>query len=73
VEPGGYVYEPSGNVDSWMAVGDQPVVVHIIAYGAMEYLGANGEVLKRDTPGSLREVYLRYCNANTLSALDLGG
>jgi hypothetical protein len=73
VGPGGYVYEPSGNVDSWMAVGDQPVIVHITAYGAMEYLGENDEVLKCDTASSLREVYLRYCNDNALAALDLGG
>src|SRR5262249_32638841 len=31
VGPGVYVYEPPGNVDSWMAVGDEPVVVHITA------------------------------------------
>ncbi len=73
VGPGGYVYEPTGNVDSWMAVGDEPVVVHIIAYGAMEYLGENDEVLKRDTASSLREAYLRYCDDNVLAALDLGG
>jgi quercetin dioxygenase-like cupin family protein len=73
VGPGGYVYEPSGNVDSWMAVGDEPVVVHIIAYGAMEYLGENDQVVKRDTAGSLREAYLRYCRENALAPLDLGG
>jgi quercetin dioxygenase-like cupin family protein len=73
VGPGGYVFEPSGNVDSWMAVGDEPVVVHIIAYGAMEYLGDKGEVLKRDTPSSLREVYFRYCSDNALAVFDLGG
>ena len=72
VGPGGYVYEPSGTVDSWQAVGEEPVVVHIIAYGAMEYLGGNGEVLRRDSASSLREAYLSYCVANGLSALDLG-
>jgi quercetin dioxygenase-like cupin family protein len=73
VGPGGYVYEPPGNVDSWMAVGDEPVVVHIASYGAMEYLGENGEVLRRDTASSLRELYLRYCAANAVAPLDLGG
>jgi quercetin dioxygenase-like cupin family protein len=61
VGPGGYVYEPAGNVDSWMVVGDEPVVVHITAFGAMEYLGENGEVLRSDSPASLREIYLRHC------------
>jgi hypothetical protein len=39
----------------------------------MEYLGENGEVLKRDTASSLREGYLRYCRDNALAPLDLGG
>lgn len=67
VGPGSYVYEPAGNVDSWMAVGDEPVVVHIVSFGAMEYLDENDRVLRRDTPSSLREIYLQYCSANGLS------
>jgi 2,4'-dihydroxyacetophenone dioxygenase len=73
VAPGGYVYEPAGNVDSWMAVGDEPVVVHITSFGAMEYLGAGGEVLRRDSASSLRKTYLRYCAEQGLTPLDLGG
>jgi quercetin dioxygenase-like cupin family protein len=73
VGPGGYVYEPAGNVDSWMAVGDEPVIVHIVTYGAMEYLGARGEVLRRDTGSSLRDRYLRYCADHALAPIDLGG
>jgi quercetin dioxygenase-like cupin family protein len=73
VGPGGYVYEPAGNVDSWMAVGDEPVIVHITSYGAMEYLGPNGDVVKRDSASSLRDIYLRYCAENGVAPLDLGG
>src|ERR1700682_744084 len=73
VGPGGYVYEPPGNVDTWMAIGDVPVVVHIIAYGGMDYLGEGDEVLRRDTPSSLFEIYRRYCEENGLVPLDLGG
>jgi 2,4'-dihydroxyacetophenone dioxygenase len=71
VGPGGYVYEPTGNVDSWMAVGDEPVIVHIVSFGAMEYLGDDGEVLRRDTSSSLREVYLRFCETNGLTPQEL--
>ena len=39
---------------------------------AMEYLGENGEVLRRDTASSLRDLYLRYCAAKALAPLDLG-
>lgn len=73
VGPGGYVYEPTGNIDSWMAVGDEPVVVHITAFGDMEYLGERGEVLRRDGARSLREIYLRHCADNGCAPLDLGG
>lgn len=73
VGPGGYVYEPAGNVDSWMAVGDEPVVVHITAFGDMEYLDERGEVRRRDGAGALREIYLRHCADNGRVPLDLGG
>jgi len=67
VGPGGYVYEPAGNVDSWMAVGDEPVVVHIVSFGAMEYIGTDGEVTRRDTPSSLYDTYIRFCTDNNLT------
>jgi 2,4'-dihydroxyacetophenone dioxygenase len=67
VGPGAYVYEPSGNVDSWMAVGDEPVIVHIVSFGAMEYLGEDDQVLRRDTASSLHKIYLDYCQANNLT------
>ncbi|MEO8381457.1 MAG: 2,4'-dihydroxyacetophenone dioxygenase family protein [Acidobacteriota bacterium] len=65
--PGSYVYEPTGNVDSWMALGDEPVIVPIISFGAMEYLDDDDQVLRRDTAASLREIYLRYCQENGLT------
>jgi 2,4'-dihydroxyacetophenone dioxygenase len=71
--PGAYVYEPAGNVDSWMASGDEPVIVHIISFGPMEYLGENDRVLRRDSASSLRELYQKYCREEGLEALDLGG
>jgi 2,4'-dihydroxyacetophenone dioxygenase len=71
VGPGGYVYEPAGNVDSWMATGDEPVIVHIVARGAMEYLDDQGQVLRRDTGASLLETYLRYCGQHGILAQDL--
>lgn len=71
VGPGGYVYEPPGNVDSWRAIGDAPVIVHITSLGAMEYLDDRGEVLRKDTASSLRDVYLRYCREQGIAPLDL--
>ena len=71
VGPGGYVYEPAGNVDSWMAVGDEPVIVHIATFGPMEYLGDDDQVLRRDTASSLHEIYLRYCEEHNLTPAKL--
>lgn len=73
VGPGGYVYEPAGNVDSWIAIGDEPVVIHITSHGAMQYLGDGDEVLRTDTATSLRDVYLRYCADHGIAPRDLGG
>ena len=64
---GAYVYEPAGNVDSWMAVGDEPVIVHIASFGAMEYLGDDDQVLCRDTASSRHQIYLRYCEEHNLT------
>ena len=60
VGPGGYVYEPSGNVDSWMAIGDVPVIVFLTARGAIEYLDEHGEVRGRTTTSSVSAGYQRY-------------
>ncbi|GAO02663.1 cupin domain-containing protein [Anaeromyxobacter sp. PSR-1] len=57
VGPGGYVYEPAGNEDSWMAVGDEPVVVFVTVRGAMETLGADGGVAERSTTAGIAEYY----------------
>jgi quercetin dioxygenase-like cupin family protein len=72
VGPGGYVYEPVGNVDSWSVVGDEPVVVYIVTFGTMEYLGDNDEVLRRDNAASLREIYINYCSEHGITPMDLG-
>jgi hypothetical protein len=55
-----------------MAVGDKPVIVHIVSFGAMEYLGDNDQVLRRDTAASLRDIYINHCR-NGLTPLNLGG
>ncbi|WNG39155.1 anti-sigma factor [Archangium violaceum] len=71
VGPGGYVYEPAGNVDSWMAVGTEPVIVHVTAYGAVEYLDERGDVVKRATCLSQFEAYRSWCQKNGIPMLDL--
>jgi 2,4'-dihydroxyacetophenone dioxygenase len=60
VGPGGYVYEPPGNVDSWMSVGEEPTVVLVVVRGAMETLGEDGNVVERTTTRSATEGYREF-------------
>lgn len=71
IPSGGYVYEPAGNVDSWMAVGDSPVTVFIAVRGAVEYLDDDDQVIQRDTTATMLDTYLGYCEANGLDPADL--
>ena len=71
IGPGGYVYEPAGNVDAWKVVGETPLIVLVVVMGAVEYLGANGEVASRWTAARLFDVYHQYCEDNRLPLVDL--
>jgi hypothetical protein len=59
---GDYVYEPTGNVDSWQAVGDGPCVVHIKVVGAVEYLDGSGAVVDVADCASQLATYLAWCD-----------
>jgi 2,4'-dihydroxyacetophenone dioxygenase len=61
IGPGGYVYEPAGNVDSWMAVGDVPLIVFVTVRGAIEYVDERGEATgRKTTTASVTEAYRRF-------------
>jgi len=57
---GGYNYEPAGNVDSWEAVGDEPVLVMVVVRGAMSYLDERGRPTRTTTSTSVAEGYRRF-------------
>jgi 2,4'-dihydroxyacetophenone dioxygenase len=59
VEPGGYVYEPPGNVDSWMAVGTEPLIVFVTVQGAIDFLDDHGNVVRRTTTETVLRDYVR--------------
>jgi quercetin dioxygenase-like cupin family protein len=61
VGAGSYVYEPSGNVDSWRAVGTVPLLVFVTVRGAIEYLDDRGLVIKSSTATTAAEAYRRGC------------
>ena len=71
IGPGGYVYEPPGNVDTWKVVGDIPCIIQIVAYGAVEMLGDDDRVLKRNDATSMLATYRAYCESAGIAPLDL--
>jgi quercetin dioxygenase-like cupin family protein len=60
VGAGGYVYEPPGNVDSWMAVGDDPVIVFVTVQGSLSYIDDRGEVISTTTTRDIADRYHRF-------------
>ena len=60
VGPGAYVYEPAGNVDSWMAIGDVPVLVFVTVRGGIDTLGERDAVTSRSTTRAMTESYRRF-------------
>jgi quercetin dioxygenase-like cupin family protein len=71
IGPGDYVYEPAGNVDSWKVIGDAPLVVLVVVTGAVEYLDAHGNVTRRYTAATLRDLYDAYCRSRGIGIRDL--
>jgi len=65
---GDYLHEPTGNVDSWQAVGDEPCVVHIQITGAVEYLDDTAtQVVGRADSNTQRQTYLAWCAGHGLA------
>jgi quercetin dioxygenase-like cupin family protein len=68
VGPGEYLYEPPGNVDSWMAIGDTPAVIFLTVRGALEYLDDTGGVVSRTTTASLTARYRAFAAQSVAQA-----
>ena len=68
---GGYVYEPAGNVDSWQAIGDEPLIVLAVVTGAVEYLDADDRATQRFTARTLDDLYRAHCLAHGIAPRDL--
>lgn len=73
IGPGGYVYEPAGNVDSWWVEGNTPLVVLVMVTGAVEYLDADGAATRRFTGATLDALYREHCATLGIAPLDLAG
>jgi quercetin dioxygenase-like cupin family protein len=66
VDAGDYIYEPSGNVDSWEAVGNEVLVLHVVVRGDVDYVGSDGSVRQRITTAGRIADYRAFCAARGL-------
>ncbi len=61
IGPGGYVYEPPGNLDSWMAIGEEPLIVLVTVRGSIQYVDDAGAPLAdRTTTSSVTASWSRF-------------
>jgi len=63
IGPGAYVFEPAGNVDWWVATGNEPLIVHVVVKGHVEYVKADGSVTRRITTADRVADYEHHCTA----------
>ena len=63
VSAGEYVFEPSGNVDSWEAVGDEVLVLHVVVRGDVDYVAADGRVQRHITTADVKAGYQAFCTS----------
>ena len=61
ISAGDYVFEPVGNVDSWEAVGDEVLVLHVVVRGDVDYVAADGRVQRHITTADVKAGYQAFC------------
>ena len=71
IGPLDYVFEAPGNIDKWKVVGDTQLIVHVVVEGAVQYLDADGNVLKEYKASNLEALYRQHCQAKGLTYHDL--
>lgn len=68
---GEYDFEQPGNINSWTAEGNEPLVVLIITLGFIEYLDREGRVVRRETTESKAGEYYKDCADRGIQPLNL--
>lgn len=71
IGPGGYVYEPPGNVDWWKVVGDEPLLALVVVMGEVDFLRADGSVCGHASAATQRRDYEAWCRGQGLPVADL--
>jgi 2,4'-dihydroxyacetophenone dioxygenase len=71
IDAGQYVYEPAGNINPWIAVGDRPLVVFAVVMGEVEFLGENLGVQLCVNAVTQWKGYREHCASHGLMPQDL--
>lgn len=71
IGPGGYVYEPPGNVDSWEVIGEEPLVALVVVMGEVEDLAPDGHVRGVANAATRFVEYQTFCRERGIAMLDL--
>jgi 2,4'-dihydroxyacetophenone dioxygenase len=71
IGPGGYVYEPPGNVDSWEVIGDEPLIALVVVMGEVESLAPDGHVRGVANAATRFVEYQTFCRERGMAMLDL--
>ena len=61
IDAGDYVFEPTGNVDSWEAVGAEVLVLHVVVRGDVDYVALDGKVQRHITTADVKAGYQAFC------------
>ena len=68
---GDYVFEPTGNQDTWRVNGEGHTEVLIVVEGEVQYLDSGGNVLGSSSWQTLLDSYLAYCRDHAIEPLDI--
>jgi quercetin dioxygenase-like cupin family protein len=71
IDAGQYVYEPAGNIDSWIAIGPTPLIVFVVVMGEVEFYDENHAVRLRVSASTQHAAYQEYCASKGLTPQDL--
>lgn len=71
IGPGGYVYEPPGNVDSWEVIGEEPLIALVVVMGEVENPAPDGHVRGVANAATRFVEYQAFCRERGIAMLDL--
>lgn len=71
IGPGGYVFEPAGNIDSWAVEGDETLELMVMVMGVVDYLTPDHQVSDRYDASRLDRGYRDWCAQAGLPVFDL--